>query len=239
MSISSKPYWSNSQLLIGRIVNTMASVTSRAPTAVRRKPAEQRRAEIVSTAGGIALATGLDSLTLRRVADALGVFPGLVNHYFPSVDDLVSAAFAEAAGGELEAIFSAVGGDGSALTRMRALMAALVSDERDATSLLWLDAWNTSRYRPALRVEVSRQMIAWQDHVTALVQAGASDGAFQVEDAALTALRILAMVDGLSVQAAIRSSIDYSVVSDMVIANTERELGLDAGELRPPLSRAS
>ncbi|MDT7675852.1 MAG: hypothetical protein QOD82_3754, partial [Pseudonocardiales bacterium] len=41
-------------------------------------------------AAELALANGLEALTLRRVAEALGVFPGLVNHYFPAVDELVA-----------------------------------------------------------------------------------------------------------------------------------------------------
>ena len=56
--------------------------------AARRKPPKERRAEIIEAAAGIALADGLERVTARRVAEALGVFPGLVNHYFGSADDL-------------------------------------------------------------------------------------------------------------------------------------------------------
>jgi DNA-binding transcriptional regulator YbjK len=58
--------------------------------ATRRKPPDERRAEIIETASAIALAEGLDKVTARRVADALGVFPGLVNHYFRTADALRS-----------------------------------------------------------------------------------------------------------------------------------------------------
>lgn len=67
-----------------------------------RKSPEARRAEIVETAAAVALAEGLECLTLRRIADELDVRPGLISHYFPSVEDLVAEAFGTAAGAELE-----------------------------------------------------------------------------------------------------------------------------------------
>ncbi|WP_030769741.1 MULTISPECIES: TetR/AcrR family transcriptional regulator [unclassified Streptomyces] len=67
-----------------------------------RKSPEARRAEIVETAAAVALAEGLECLTLRRIADELDVRPGLISHYFPSVEDLVAEAFGTAADAELE-----------------------------------------------------------------------------------------------------------------------------------------
>ncbi|MFB6820824.1 TetR/AcrR family transcriptional regulator [Streptomyces virginiae] len=72
-----------------------------------RKSPEARRAEIVETAAAVALAEGLECLTLRRIADELAVRPGLISHYFPSVEDLVAEAFGTAAGAELEVLLPA------------------------------------------------------------------------------------------------------------------------------------
>ncbi|MGW3321221.1 TetR family transcriptional regulator C-terminal domain-containing protein [Streptomyces virginiae] len=69
-----------------------------------RKSPEARRAEIVEAAAAVALAEGLECLTLRRIADELDVRPGLISHYFPSVEDLVAEAFGTAAGAELEVL---------------------------------------------------------------------------------------------------------------------------------------
>jgi AcrR family transcriptional regulator len=214
----------------------MSIMTSRPQATARRKPAHERRAEIVSAAGEIVLADGLASLTLRRVADDLGVFPGLVSHYFPSVDELLAEAFGAASSGELEEIFAIVGDD-APLPRMRRLLAALASEDRDSISLLWLDAWHTSRHRPVLRDEVERQMDAWKNRVADLVSAGVRSGDFRVDDAAVTAVRLLALIDGLSVQAAVRSRVDYSTVRDLVMNTSERELGLSPGALTRTYAR--
>jgi AcrR family transcriptional regulator len=197
----------------------------------RRKPPLERRTEIVQAASVLALAEGLESLTLRRVADVLGVVPGLVNHYFPSVDDLVAEAFAAAAHGEFSTLFDEVDAAGSPLDRMRALIALLVSEERDDISLLWIDAWNASRRSPALHAEVSRLMVVWQQRLADLISAGVADGVFRAADPPAAATRIMAVSDAFSLQAAVRSPVDYAVIRQMIIDGAERELGLSPGEL--------
>jgi AcrR family transcriptional regulator len=190
----------------------------------------------VQTASVIALAEGLESLTLRRVADALGVVPGLVNHYFRSVEALVAEAFAVAAYGEFSTLFEDVDAAGTALERMRALIGLLVSDDRDDISLLWIDAWNASRRSPVLQAEVARQLQVWQQRVAALISLGVAEGVFRAADPPAAATRIMAMSDALSLQAAVPAPLDYAVVRQMVIDGAERELDLHAGDLDPARS---
>jgi AcrR family transcriptional regulator len=209
----------------------MSGVTSRPQSAVRRKPATERRAEITETAASIAVSEGLDKLTAKRVAETLGVVPGLVTHYFATADELVAAAFAHAATQERQDLFGRAGAAGLPRDQMRRLLAAWLHEDRDPVSLLWLDAWQASRRRPALRDEVTRQMIADLDRLSALIREGTGD--FRVADPRETAIQILGLIDGLSVQAATRSTLDYAPVRDMVIITAERLLGLGPGTLRP------
>src|SRR5580693_297569 len=148
------PNWCRHQLLVGARVNNMSGVTSRPQSAARRKPATERRAEITETAASIAVSEGLDKLTAKRVAETLGVFPGLVTHYFATADELVAAAFAHAATQEREDLFGRAGAAGLPRDQMRRLLAAWLHEDRDPVSLLWLDAWQASRRRPALKDEV-------------------------------------------------------------------------------------
>ncbi|HEX4248547.1 MAG TPA: TetR family transcriptional regulator C-terminal domain-containing protein [Pseudonocardia sp.] len=209
-------------------------MTSRAGAGYRRKPAEQRKAEIVAAAGELAMANGLEALTLRRVAESLGVFPGLVSHYFPASEDLVAAAFGHVAGAELAQVGALIDGAPTPLAGMRALIDAVLSQEQDGVGLLWLDAWNAARRRAALHDEVTRQMSAWQARVVALIESGRAAGVFGVPDPEATATVILAAIDGLSMQAALRPGLDHPVVRRWVVATVERELGLLPGALHPP-----
>jgi AcrR family transcriptional regulator len=197
----------------------------------KRMAPAARRAEIVATASRIAMAEGLESLTLRRVAEEMGVVPGLVNHYFPVADDLVAAAFGFAAATERDGIFDNLDAASGPLPQLRAVLNVLLSDAADVTSLLWLDAWQATRRRPALRAEVAAQMRGWQERMSALINAGATAGVFHVDDARRTATRVMALIDGFSIQAAMRSEIVYHAVREMVLETIEREVGLQTGML--------
>jgi AcrR family transcriptional regulator len=206
----------------------MGGVTSRPQSAARRKPPSERRADIVDAASAIAVEEGLEKVTARRVADALGVFPGLINHYFASADDLVAEAFAHAATAERASILGrALVEERPPVERMRNVLAAWLHTDRDAISLLWLDAWQASRRRPALLHEVERQMAADLEQLTRLVDDGRASGQFTVDCAGDVAMQILSLVDGLSIQAAIRATLDYGIVRTMVTTTTARLLGLE------------
>jgi len=199
----------------------------------KRKPPAERREEIVAAASRLAVAEGLERLTLRRVAEELGIVPGLVNHYFPVADDLVAAAFGYAAAAERDGIFHGIDPAAPPLAQMRYIMAHLLDDLADATSLLWLDAWQATRNRPALRAEVAAQMRLWQDGMIAVITRGLAAGVFAVTDPRRTAIRIMALIDGFSIQAAMRSQIAYDAVRDLVFETIARELGLTPTALRP------
>ena len=209
----------------------MNDVTSRPQATARRKPASERLAEIIETAAAIAVAEGLDRVTAKRVAAELGVFPGLVSHYFATADELVATAFAHAAANEREEIFGQAVLADRPVDRMRRLLGSWLHRDRDPVSLLWLDAWQASRRRPALLAEVGRQMAADLDRLSAVIADGIAAGDFPVADPAEPALQILSLVDGLSVQAATRQTLDYAPVRAMVIATTERLLAVGPGTL--------
>ncbi|MGV9355968.1 TetR/AcrR family transcriptional regulator [Streptomyces misionensis] len=76
---------------------------------IRKDPAA-RRAEIVTTAAAVALAEGLECVTLRRIGEELAVRPGLISHYFPSAEELVAEAFGHAATAELDRLLPGAGG---------------------------------------------------------------------------------------------------------------------------------
>src|SRR5262249_30326246 len=89
---------------IGCPLNSIRRMTSRATgKRVRKTPAEPR-SEIVASAARSGLTEGLECVPLRRVADELGVQPGLVGHYFPAADELVAEAFTHATMRELDGL---------------------------------------------------------------------------------------------------------------------------------------
>jgi AcrR family transcriptional regulator len=211
-------------LLVECEVNNIRWVPSRVPAAkigkgrVRRSPAD-RRAEILDAATRLALGRGLDHVTLRSIAEELGVAGSLVSHYFPAVDELLAEVF-----GQVEQLDSPRG-------QLAGFLQRLTDSERDAISALWMDAWHAGRRRPALADEVSRQTSLWTERLAALVQRGRAAGEFDTTDPRATAARIMAVVDGLTVQASLRDTIDYESVEQLVFQVAEREVGLPPGSL--------
>jgi AcrR family transcriptional regulator len=217
---------------VGVSPNIMDAVTSSPQSAVRppqpaarRKAPAQRRAEMIEAASAIAVRDGLDKVTAKRVAAALGVRPGLVDHYF-TADQLVAAAFADAASAESDEVFGEAEAIPDAPGQIRHLLATWLSAGHDPLSLLWLDAWQASRHRPALRDEVTAQMAKDIDRLTVIIQGGADRGEFTTAEPAVAAGQIFSLVDGLSVQAAIRGTIEYTYSQALVAVVTETILGV-------------
>ncbi|MET9086054.1 TetR family transcriptional regulator C-terminal domain-containing protein [Streptomyces sp. NPDC004237] len=204
-------------------------MTSRAPgRRVRKAPAE-RRTEIVTTASRIGLTDGLECVTLRRVADELGVQPGLVGHYFPAVDELVAEAFTHATMKELDSLLPPEPGD--PLQAFRRFFGLTSSADFDDVSRLWLNARHLSRYRPVLREHVTQQELRWCRRLEELIAAGAAAGVFGCADPWGAATRVLVAIDGAS--AYINTSAEHrrAPTEDMSRTVAESELGLRPGML--------
>lgn len=224
---------------------------------VRKAPAE-RRSEIVTTAARIGLTEGLECITLRRVADELGVQSGLVGHYFPAADKLVAEAFTHATLAELDGLLPdpeapglAPAPEGPALapvpgeeeppgagsdapTRtLRRFFTLSSSADFDNVSKLWLNARHLSRYRPVLREHVVEQELLWCRRIERIVAAGVETGGFRCDDPWAAAVRILVAIDGTSAYVNTSAEHRTAPIAHMVRTLAEAELGLTPGTLEP------
>ncbi|MFB6813916.1 TetR/AcrR family transcriptional regulator [Streptomyces sp. NPDC056347] len=201
------------------------------PVRTRKQPGE-RRAEILRTAAVIALEEGLERVTLRRVADELGVRPGLIGHYFPAADRLVSEAFSHAATEERGSLLPPAERGLAADVRLARFLVRLTDGAHRDLSRLWLDARHASRFRPGLREAVRAEESATRDALAELIEEGRSAGIFATGDALGAALHVLVTVDGLGVYANDDAPLDHPVLEGMAIATAERLLGLAPASLR-------
>ncbi|MFJ8079469.1 TetR/AcrR family transcriptional regulator [Streptomyces sp. NPDC096205] len=200
---------------------------------IRKDPAA-RRAEIVDAAAAVALAEGLECVTLRRIAEELDVRPGLISHYFPSAEDLVAEAFGSAAGAEIDALLPAERPQGTPTGHLARFLGHTAGEAYDAISRLWINARHLSRYRPVLRERVTVQEAAWRARLEGLVREGVETGEFRTEDPLVTTLQILVVLDGLGVDANVGHEDLPDAVARMAFITAERELGLEPGTLSRP-----
>ncbi len=171
--------------------------------ALRKSPAE-RSAEILEAAREIALEEGLTALTLRNVAARVGVASGLVAHYQPTMDTLVSSTFATIVAAETQEVAGLLSQQPGPPERLGLLVETLLDNSRLDVTAIWVEAWTLGRRNEALAASVREQMDAWQKVFEGVVEDGNASGDFNVSDAAAVAWQILGMVDGLNAQALVR-----------------------------------
>ncbi|WP_329567647.1 TetR/AcrR family transcriptional regulator [Streptomyces sp. NBC_01361] len=200
------------------------------PKKVSRRSPEERRQEIIEAALSLADTVGLDRITSRDVAQVLGVTSGLIHHYFPTVDDLVVAAFAQTAAAHNDRDRQALHElpPAEALAALVGRMLGLGTEK----ARIWMSAWVAAPRRPELAAEVDRRMLDGLDVLTEILRLGRAEGAFQMADPKASALRILVLVDGVLVQTSMRGDAPYGDVHALVWDTVEREVGMPNGSLR-------
>ncbi|WP_371031045.1 TetR/AcrR family transcriptional regulator [Pseudoclavibacter sp. JSM 162008] len=169
-----------------------------------RKPAAERRADITAAATALALEEGLAGVTMRAVANRIGVAPALVAHYEPNMDELVTSTFRAIVGGELDELEVELAPVGSASARLDLLVATLLDGSRDAVTHVWVDGWSIGRRNETLAEGVRAEMDRWHDAITRILVAGSATGEFRVREPDAVAWQILGMIDGLNAHALVR-----------------------------------
>ncbi|MFI1379434.1 TetR/AcrR family transcriptional regulator [Embleya sp. NPDC020886] len=207
-------------------------MTSSPPPTRIRKPPEERRAEIVRIAARIALEEGLERITLRRVADELGVRPGLIGHYFPAADDLVSESFTHAATKERGSLLPGEEAGLAPIDRLARFLTRLTDGDYADLSRLWLNARHVSRFKTGLRAAVRAQEELTRDALATLIDEGVRRGELTTEDPLGVALHILVNIDGLGAYTNDDVPFDHPALRDMTITTAERLLDLPVGTLR-------
>ncbi|KAA0082642.1 TetR family transcriptional regulator [Mycolicibacterium sp. P9-64] len=172
--------------------------------AKRKMPAE-RHGELLAKAVKISRDEGLSAVTLRKVAAALGVTPGLVSHYFASAEQLIVAAFGAVADADLAEARRRVAAADTATDKVDALVDYVLDDSTVDESANWLDAWSLGRRNPVLAERANALTGEWLAFIAEIVRAGSTAGEFQVADPDVAARRLLTMIDGLGAQKVIGS----------------------------------
>ena len=205
-----------------------SAVSAMAVRDAKRKMPAERHGELLQKAVDISAEEGLSAVTLRRVAAALDVTPGLVSHYFSSAEQLITAAFEVAANADLEEARARVAAAGGPARQIAALMDYLLDDEGTDASALWLDAWSLGRRNPALAAAANALTDAWLAWLADIVRAGQAVGEFREADADVAARRLLTMIDGLGTQQVVRA-VPPAELKHIAGAYVAAELGLPTG----------
>ena len=195
-----------------------------------RKPPAERRAELADAARSVAVADGLSAVTLRGVAAQAGVAPGLVAHYYESMDGLVAETFSGIVADEIDEVRGLLAAAAAPVARLRDLVRTLLDGSRDDVTSIWVEAFALGRRNETLGAAVRLQMDAWRDVIEGVIADGVAAGAFRTAEPQAVAWQLLGMIDGLNAQALVRWGGAADRGSQLAHA-LEGMLGLDRGEL--------
>jgi AcrR family transcriptional regulator len=171
-----------------------------------RRPA--RREKILEAACQAILERGFPATRITDVANAAGTSTGTIHYYFETKDEVLVAALKWAG----ERLFArvedpAVGDDPAArmghLLRVSVPTAGASHDEY----VLWVEMWVRVLHQPDLLPTSEALSARWRRYFFELVRSGTAAGAFTpLVDPDVVADRIIAMVDGLGFETALRYS---------------------------------
>ncbi|MGN6429005.1 MAG: TetR/AcrR family transcriptional regulator [Leifsonia sp.] len=195
-----------------------------------RKPPAERRAELADAARSVAVADGLSAVTLRGVAAQAGVAPGLVAHYYESMDGLVAETFSGIVADEIDEVRGLLAAAADPVARLRDLVRTLLDGSRDDVTSIWVEAFALGRRNETLGAAVRLQMDAWRDVIEGVIADGVAAGAFRTAEPQAVAWQLLGMIDGLNAQALVRWGGAADRGSQLAHA-LEGMLGLDRGKL--------
>jgi len=201
---------------------------------VTRLSPAARREEIIAATLRVASTKGLANTTVRDVAAEMGTSSGLIHHYFTSMDDVLAAAFEEAAGADLATTQSAMTACDGAAQQLSTFFASYTRTDYGAFQM-WLDAWAEASRRPALGATSRRLNVGWQKLIATTIEDGIADGTFVCDDPDAAAWRVMSLLDGLNLQLAAHPGvIENDLVFDWAMTAMESEVGLPIGSLVRP-----
>jgi len=197
----------------------------------RMNPDERRQA-IVDAALAVAFRKGLAGTTVRDVAAEMNTSSGLIHHYFASMDEVLAAAFEQAAAADLAVTVAAMDSAADPIDKLVAYLTSYTKVDQDWAFQIWLDAWSEASRRPAVQRASVGLNVAWQQLLVKAIESGIEQVVMTCSDPEAAAWRILSLQDGLSLQVvAHRTILDRLTVRDWVARIAELELGLSEGAL--------
>lgn len=178
-----------------------------------KQRAEDRRAQILDAATAVIFERGLADSRIADVAERAGVSAGLVLYYFESKERLLTEALAHLN----DRFYLQVSRDMRDLPTARAKLERLIDlsvpgllegdDDRRDEWALWMEVWGRALRDPQMAKEREVLDRRWRETMATVIRDGQESGEFPAADAEELALRLTAVMDGLSVQVVLNDAV--------------------------------
>lgn len=195
---------------------------------------ETRRAGLISAVLDLMAEAGPADTTVRAIAEAAGLSPGMIRHHFSSKEELVNAAYQAHMAHQLEAAERFVG-PGPARDQLRRFVTASLTppvvDPRAVS--LWAAFLHMVRRDPAMLATHEDTYLAYRDRLQALIAAALAEAGRIAPPAEQRRLAIAcnAVIDGLWLEAGVLpDAFAAGEIADIGLASVAKLLSLDLTE---------
>jgi acyl-CoA thioesterase FadM/DNA-binding transcriptional regulator YbjK len=161
------------------------------------------RDELLAAARRVIRREGFSSVTVGDITREAGMSAGLLNYHFGTKEEVLAQAFDEIARGELAEVEAIARRPDPPAERLAAYLDCSEWGDRESWTL-WLDAWADAARVEALRTTLARYAREWRGALAEVLADGARRGAWRCADPVDSASLIVAVVDGIGLQAMLR-----------------------------------
>lgn len=171
-------------------------MTAKPAPAFRRAEPDARRLSLIEACARVLAKDGVGGASVRAIAVAAGVSPGLVGHYFAGIDALVAATYAHVEAQVAHALDAAVAVAGpDPRARLDAFVSATFLPPVASGDLLatWIAFWSLVRSRADIARQHDEQYAAARARLEALL----GECGLATVRRRRAAIAITALVDGL------------------------------------------
>ena len=182
-----------------------------------------RRPQILAAAAEVIAERGVAATRIADVAERSGVSPPAVLYWFDSKEKLLAEALTADDDRFYEELVERLDEAATPAERMVALIETAAGDGDFA---LWMELWTWALRDAELRAARERFDSRWRAAIEAVVADGVTAGEFGASvDPAQAALAIAALIDGLTVQAALGDpEVSVLRLTETVLASAEKLL---------------
>lgn len=164
-----------------------------------------RREEVLLAARRCLAYEGLDHLTMRMIACEAGVSLGTVTYYFPSKEKLLTTLLFRVAEQFDNSMECSCQGETDPYQELLTFIANSLPANEPTRELwlVWLEFWNQASRKQELSPLHAKLYASWRHQVADLLSTGIDANQFYPHDTELVAKQLVAMIDGLAVNAVV------------------------------------
>jgi AcrR family transcriptional regulator len=186
-----------------------------------------RRPELLAAAASVIRQRGLEHARVADIAEEAGTSAPSVLYYFASKAALLKEALTSAEERFYEDLALELEDIASARDRMVRIVASSAG-EGDYDASLWMELWARALRDPDLAATRAELDGRWRRTIAEVVRYGQERGEFGAADPEEFAVLLASLLDGLSVQVALRDKeVTPDRVRELALKLAERELGCE------------